>query len=121
MFRRTIACTVALAAVLGFLAAPSRADAQSRYRVPTTPIPVPVAPLPATQWSLYGPSYFGGDSLWLSFAPGYFHGPCHYEVLIRHGCHWDVYATVREARDAERLARRLRLRGHEVRIRQVVL
>lgn len=120
MFRRMICSAMILASTLGVVAtASSQANAQSRHLVPTTGIPVP-APLPIAPLPLPGPGYVGVDSLWLSFSPGYFHSYCYFEVLIRHDCHWDVYATVRDAREAERLARRLRWRGHDVRIRRVV-
>ncbi len=115
MIRRLI-CTAALfAGTLGIATmAPSHAKAQSKYYVPVTPIPTPAAPL-----VVVGSSYLPGPSAWMRFAPGHFHSACYYEVLIRHGCHWDVYATFREARDAERLARRLQFRGHDVHVRRV--
>ena len=42
----------------------------------------------------------------------------HYEVLIRHRHHWDVYATYHDFHDARRAAWRLRDRGYEVRIQR---
>src|SRR5262245_42795902 len=40
----------------------------------------------------------------------------HYEVLIRHRGHWDVYATYHNFEDAQRAAWRLRDRGFDVRV-----
>jgi hypothetical protein len=44
------------------------------------------------------------------------HDQARFEVVYRHGRHWDSYATFRDRDDAERVARRLRYRGYDVRI-----
>jgi hypothetical protein len=117
MLRRMIWSFVVLTSVLGVVVTTSnRASAQ--FLVPTKPTPAPrfgLLPLLPT-----GPRYVHGDWHWLDYSPGHFQQACHYQVLVRHGVHWDIYATLSEPRDAERMARRLRLRGHEVRIVRVI-
>jgi hypothetical protein len=49
------------------------------------------------------------------------HGHRHrdrYEVVYRHGRHWDVYRTFNDRGDAERAARRLERRGYDARVRR---
>jgi hypothetical protein len=44
------------------------------------------------------------------------HNHSHFEVLYRHGNHWDSYGKNRDRDDAERAARQLRFKGYQVRI-----
>jgi len=49
----------------------------------------------------------------------YSHASRRFEVVYRHGGHWDVYASYRDRDDAQRAAHRLQYRGYDVRIRRV--
>ena len=44
------------------------------------------------------------------------HGYVRFEVLYRHGGHWDCFGTYHDRNDAERAAWSLRRQGHDVRI-----
>jgi hypothetical protein len=119
MFRRLTTTAVVLAGFLGaFVATPSQAHAQ--FLVPTTQLPTPAPRFGLFPLQPLTPAPIVNSSLWLDLAPGHVHRPCHYQVLVRHGWHWDIYAEFTEPRDAERLARRLQWRGHDVRIRRVI-
>jgi len=44
------------------------------------------------------------------------HRNARFEVLVRHGNHWDSHGAYRDRDDAERVAHHLRHRGFQVRI-----
>jgi len=117
MIRKTILSGVLAAGSLaGVSFLPSSADAHPpavgpAYRPVTMPSYYPPATHPAFP-QIRGTGYYppaGHD---------WDRGHAHFQVLVRHHGHWDLYRTVHDRDDAQRLAHRLRHQGYDVDVRR---